>query len=103
MIGRDVLTLIGTETTGKDSLGQHIETPVTREVFARIESVSQSEFFEAARIGLTPSYKAVLSFAEDYGGEEIAEYNGQRYAIYRTFVTAAGQIELYLKRETGVR
>lgn len=101
MIGFDMLKLIS-RTYTEDKLGQKIPQESPREVFARMESISQSEFFEAGRIGLRPSYKAVLSTALDYDGEEIAEYEGRRYAIYRTYETPYGQMELYLQRETGV-
>ena len=101
MIGFDTLHLIS-RTYTVDELGQKIPQESAREVFARMESVSQSEFFEAGRIGLRPSYKAILSTSFDYDDEEVAAYNGKRYAIYRTYETPSGQMELYLQRETGV-
>lgn len=101
MNGFDELTLIHTEYK-VDELGQRVPYDIGRIVFANVESVTQKEFFEAARSGLQSQYKATLSFAEDYQGEETAEYNGKRYAIYRTFETRAGGIELYLQKEAGV-
>ena len=100
MTGFDTLILIA-KTYTVDELGQKVPQESAREVFARMDSISQSEFFEAGRIGLRPSYKAVLTFAEDYEGEEVAAYGGRRYAVYRTYKTASGQMELYLQRETG--
>ena len=100
MTGFDILTLIS-ETFTKDELGQNIPEETRRDVFCRMESISQSEFYEAARIGLTPSYKAVIASNFDYDGEAIAEYDGKRYAIYRTYTLESGQMELYLKREVG--
>ncbi len=102
MTGFDILSLIS-ETYTVDELGQRIPKENRRDVFCRAESVSQSEFFSAGRIGLTPAYKMVLATELDYGGEEIAEFDGKRYAIYRTYAPADGGIELYLQRETGVR
>ena len=102
MIGFDVLTLIGREYDA-DELGQRIPRDTQREVFANVVSVSQSEFFSAAASGLRPEYKAILTTSWDYGGEEIAEYQGRRYAIYRTYRTESDQMELYLRREAGER
>ena len=100
MIGFDVLKLISQDFT-EDALGQRVPKDTAREVFARVESVSQSEFFAAGRNGLRAQYKAILSTAWDYGGEEVAEYQGERYAVYRTYRTPSDQMELYLQRETG--
>lgn len=101
MTGFDTILLIS-QTYTTDELGQYVPNEAPREVFARVESVSQREFFAAAQTGLRPELKAILTFAEDYQGEQIAVWQGMRYAIYRTYATPSGQMELYLKRETGV-
>lgn len=101
MTGFDELTLIA-KSYSADELGQKIPAETQRDVFCRVESVSRTEFFDAARVGLRPEYKATLSFAEDYQGEESAEYEGVRYAVYRTYGTPGGGIELYLRKETGI-
>ena len=38
----------------------------------------------------------------DYEGESVAEIDGVRYEIYRTYLTNDGGIELYLKKSAGV-
>ena len=39
----------------------------------------------------------------EYAGEDECEYNGQRYAIYRTFrVPQTDDLELYAERKAGV-
>lgn len=73
-------------------------TPKKRKIFARVESVSQSEFFEAGRNGLSPQYKFKL-FAYDWDGERIVEYNGKRYAVYRTYLGQSDTLELYVQEE----
>ena len=41
-------------------------------------------------------------FAPDYNGETIAELNGVRYSVYRTYLGKNETIELYLERKAGV-
>lgn len=73
-----------------------------REILARMSSVDRREFFSGGQAGMRPEYQFVIFFAE-YQGEEICEYNGERYAIYRTFhVPGTDALELYVQREVGV-
>lgn len=95
-----VLTLIGVTYTS-DSIGQQIPEETTREVYCGVSSVSASEWFEAGRAGLKPEYRVTM-FAPDYQGEQIAELDGIRYGIYRTYLGRNETIELYLERKAGV-
>lgn len=72
-----------------------------RKAYAQITSVTASEFFEGGRNGLNPEYRFTLFFA-DYHGEEILEYNGKLYSVYRTFIARKDYIELYTERKGGV-
>ena len=49
MLFRDVIKLISTDT--ENDMGDIIETPVEREVFADKQSIRQSEFYQAALQG----------------------------------------------------
>ena len=71
-----------------------------RQVFCQVDSVSREEFFEAGRNGLNPEYRFTM-FAPDYQGEEVVEYNGLRYGIYRTYQPRTDIIELYVQRKGG--
>lgn len=95
-----VLTLIGVTYT-KDTIGQQVPKEVPREVFCTITSVTASEWFDAGKVGLNPVYRATV-FAPDYNGEQIAELDGVRYGIYRTYIGRHERIELYLERKAGV-
>lgn len=95
-----VLTLIGVTYT-PDALGQLVPQETRREVFCNLSSVSASEWFEAGRAGLNAEHRAVM-FAYDYAGEAIAELDGVRYGIYRTYLGRNETIELYLERKAGV-
>ncbi len=84
-----------------DTLNQEISTESKRKVFCSITSVSASEWFEAGRNGLQAELRITM-FAFDYHGEKIAEVNGQRYSIYRTFRSKPDEIELYLEKKAGI-
>lgn len=94
----DTLYLI-TETEKYDDIGNPCYEEVKRQVLVTEESVQQSEFYRAAQSGLTPAYKLKL-FSADYGGEQLAEYRGERFTIYRTYCVGK-KIELYLSRKAG--
>lgn len=94
-----VLTLIAVTYT-TDEIGQLIPQETSRDVFCSLSSVSASEWFEAGRAGLNAEHRAVM-FAHDYSGEEIAELDGVRYGIYRTYLGRNETIELYLERKAG--
>lgn len=95
-----VLTLIE-EAYKPDALGQLIPTETRRDVYCNLSSVSASEWFDGGRAGLNPEYRATM-FVYDYNGERIAELDGVRYGIYRTYLAQNEFIELYLERKAGV-
>lgn len=94
-----VIDLIVTTYT-KDTIGQYSYSNTKRTVFAKVASVSQSEWFEGGRIGLNPQYRFTL-FAGDYGHEKELEYEGNRYAIYRTYYSMGDTVELYTELKKG--
>lgn len=96
----DILTLISVAWE-KDAIGQAVPVEQRREVFCSIRSVGQREWFEAGRSGLAAEYTAEM-FAPDYEKEELCEYEGVRYGIYRTYRSDKDHIELYLERKAGV-
>ena len=96
----EVLTLIAVSYT-QDAIGQQVPMETRREVFCNLSSVSASEWFEAGQAGLNPEYRAIM-FVYDYNGEKIAELEGNRYGVYRTYLGRDDMIELYLERKAGV-
>lgn len=95
----DVLTLINQSRT-QDDFGRWISTNTTRDVFVQVDSITQAEFYDAGRNGLNPEYRFRL-FSGDYDGEELCEFHGQRYAIYRTYLRRDDTLELYVERTGG--
>ena len=75
---------------------------IKREVFARVGPVGRNEFFNAGKSGLRAEYKFTL-FAAEYHGEATCEYEGEVYAIYRTYhVPGTDTLELYVQHKVGV-
>lgn len=95
----DVIKLIAVSQT-QDAYGVWNETYTSREVYCRVESIRQSEFFEAGRSGLNPEYRFIV-FEGNYQGEEIVEYKGKTYSIYRTYLRSNDDLELYVERKGG--
>lgn len=88
-----------TETVTVDALRMETVAETSRTVFAEIDSISQSEFFAAADADLKPEYRFTVFFA-DYNGEKLCEFDGDRFAIYRTFRNS-DRVELYAERRVG--
>lgn len=87
------------ETVTVNALRIEEVTETRREVLAEIESISQSEYFSAQDSDLNPEYRFRVFFA-DYNGEKIVEFEGERFAVYRTFRNF-DRVELYTERKVG--
>lgn len=95
----DVITLIRVERVQND-YGTWTENIIKRKVFCQVQSIQQKEFFEAGRNGLNPQYRFIVFFG-NYQGEELIEYKGDTYSIYRTYHKENDQLELYVERKGG--
>lgn len=84
--------------------GEYIEAAKPRKVYCSLRSVSRAEWSEAGQHGLRAEYQATM-FAPDYNGEESAELalrgGKMRFSIYRTYLDANENIELYLGNRVG--
>lgn len=92
MMRADVIQLI-TENAAKHG----VHTPVTetaREVYCTVQSVSRSEFYTAMNAGIQPEYVFKLALAEDYQGERVVRYKGQKFRVIRTYMTDDDGIEI---------
>ena len=94
-----IIKLIKTTYT-KDAYGVSKASETAREVMAQLDSVTASEFFEGGRNGLNPEYRFRI-FLYDYDDEKIIEYNGKRYAVYRTYEARNDRLDLYAERKGG--
>lgn len=68
-----------------------------REVLCGFRSIGMREFYEANSSDFHPELKLVLADYLDYDGETLADYNGTRYRILRTYRTGQ-ELELTLER-----
>lgn len=93
------LLLIARSET-RDTLNQIRSVETCRKVFCTVKSVTRAEFVAASQKSLSPSAVVSVFFA-DYQGETIAELDGKRYEIYRTY-RPDDYIELYLGTKVGV-
>lgn len=96
----DVITLIA-QTYAKNAYGVEIPTETTREIYCDVKSISQREFYAAGENGFKPELRFDV-FAYDYNGENLIEYNGNRYSVYRTYQNSNNVLELYTERKIGV-
>lgn len=94
----DVLILIA-QAISVDEYGNEVATETERQVYCEVHSITQTEFYAAADTELNPQFRFDVFFG-DYQGESICLYNGERYAIYRTY-RAGDNLELYVERKIG--
>ena len=87
----------------QDSMGIWQEPEETKqEIFVTVKSASRAEFFKAAQTGNRCDF-VFLTSPLDYSGENIIEWNGRRYDIYRTYYDPTlDQMELYAEERAGV-
>lgn len=75
----EILTLISREP-GSDSITK-------RDVFCKVASIGQAEFYQSYAVDVHPEAKFILADYLEYNGETLADYNGKRYTILRTYRT----------------
>ena len=73
----------------------------SRTVYCTVRSIGMQEAYQAMGIGLSPELKVILAHDFEYDGEAIAELNGVRFKILRTYITDKDGIELTLQRIKG--
>jgi SPP1 family predicted phage head-tail adaptor len=93
------IALISTEYT-QDDLGEWTETQTKTEVFAMVNSVTMSEFYNAGLQGFKPDFRFMV-WMNEYADQELVEYKGKVYSVYRTYRRNDGRIELYVNEKKG--
>lgn len=88
-------------TSEKDARGVSRRTEnITENIPADVKSAGSQEWFEGGRNGLNPQFTFTIRRI-DYAQQEVAEYEGKRYAIYRTYRRGDDFIELHVQKEMG--
>ena len=94
----DLIELVALTLT-TDELHQRVPIESRRSIWAHIQSVSRSEWFQGGQNGLQPSLVADTNRV-NYRGEKTAIIHGKRYTIYRTYFNdQMDTIELYLEEQ----
>lgn len=88
-------------TITPDEIGNQIETEEKRHILTFERSITRTEWRDAGRRGLNPAVCLVTPKC-NYNGENLIEYNGERYGIYRTY-SIDEEIELYLEFKDGAQ
>ncbi len=71
-----------------------------REVFCRMASIGQREYYEAQAVDVYPECKFILADYLDYDNERLCEYDGQRYRVLRTYRTGL-ELEIVVARASA--
>lgn len=96
MMRADVIDLI-TETESAHGVHDTV-TETARTVYCTVRSVTRSEFYNALNAGVQPEYVFVLALSDEYQGERVVRYHGQKYRVVRTYVTEDDGIEITCER-----
>lgn len=84
----NIATLKAYGETRYDDYGNPINTVTENIVFVQPRGVYQSEYYNAAQVGLKPSLTLFISNREDYNEEKFLEYEGKDYEVIRVDWTA---------------
>jgi hypothetical protein len=93
----ELLTLVS-RTYAED--GYTVASETRREVYCRLASIGQTEFYQAQATDLRPELKFVLSDNLDYDGEYLCIYNGEWYRVIRTY-RAGWSLEIVVQRASA--
>ncbi len=93
----DTLITLNGQSYTTDAIGQRIPTATIRKVWARVQSVTRSEWFQGGQNGLRPAL-VVYTPRVNYRGENAVIIDEKRYSVYRTYYNdGTDEIELYLE------
>lgn len=97
----DVIYLIR-ETFHMDDHNQPVPEESKRMAYCNARSITRTELFEAGQNGHRAAWMFEM-FSYDYQGEELVEFNGRKYGIYRTYRAANDTMELYAEEKGGIQ
>lgn len=98
----EVITLVKQEKS-VDEYGDITVVETERQVFAKLASISQSEFYQAQAVGFKPELKFIIADYLDYKNEPLVKYQGyadddiETYSVIRTYRNG-NALEIIVKR-----
>ena len=99
-MNRSSIAYLVVDSYTQNEFGVMEKTTTRYKVFVNVASVTGQEWFEGGRNGLNPQYRFTM-FLYDYEGEDVIEFEGVAYTIYRTYVRNQDEIELYVEKRKG--
>jgi len=66
-----------------DGYGNEFIPEIDTTVFVQPRGVYQSEFYNAAQLGLKPSITLYMTNRADYDGQKVLAYEGKEYSVIR--------------------
>lgn len=78
-----IATLYSIKQGVADRYGNVIDTYESRDVFVMPRGVYQSEYYNAAQLGIHPSITFTIANRADYNDEKILKYEGKEYRVVR--------------------
>ena len=97
----DVIILISKNSVQTNDYSW-VDQEIRKEVFCDVRSITQTEWFNAGRNGIDhPAFVFVIN-RNEYLGQQIVEYNGERYGVYRTYRAKNESLELYCEAKGGL-
>lgn len=98
----DIITLIPVEEgIERGNIYRSPRRENAREVYAKVSSVGEREFYDSAQAGYDLSLKAEV-WIWDYSGEQMLEYDDEEYRIARTYRNdKQRKMELYCEKAKG--
>ena len=67
-----------------DKFGNNTTPVIETEVFVQPRGVYQSEYYNAAQLGLKPSLTLFITNRDDYSGQKVLTNEGKHYSVIRT-------------------
>lgn len=85
--------LLSKNSSDTNEIGDIITSTLKRKVYAHVDSIKQSEFYQAQALGIKPELSLVVRNFE-YKGEVLIEYNSKEYRVIRTYNKGDGNLEI---------
>lgn len=79
-----IATLRAYNQTTFDEYGNEVTTTQDTTIYVMPRGVYNSEFYNAAQLGLHPTITFEIANREDYHGQKIIEFEGVEYSVIRT-------------------
>lgn len=81
-----------------DDWGNSIKKEFKEFILAKVKSVSQSEFYQAASQGFKPELVFEI-YKVQYNQQPFIEYEGGRYSVVRTYSNTLDKLEIVCQRK----